>query len=125
MITALRNPLRDARGFSVVEMLLVFTILAVAILPLAAVQFQSRYQVSEAQRQTRATQIALAQIERARMVGFANAAGDTLDIPPFRATTRVVADPANPFLQEIQVTVSWNFRGEDQELVMAGKQASR
>ena len=34
-------------------------------------------------------------------------------------------DPANPFLQEIQVTVSWNFRGEEQELVMAGKQASR
>ena len=117
--------LRDQRGFSVIEMLLVFTILAVAVLPLAAVQFQSRHQVSEAQRQSRATQIALAQIERARMVGFANAVGDTLNDPPFVSTTQVVADPVNPFLQEIQVTVSWNFRGEDRELVMAGKQASR
>lgn len=125
MSEKLRTVHRDQRGFSVIEMLLVFTILAVAVLPLAAVQFQSRHQVSEAQRQSRATQIALAQIERARMVGFANAVGDTLNDPPFVSTTQVVPDPVNPFLQEIQVTVSWNFRGENRELVMAGKQASR
>ena len=115
----------DERGFSVVEMLLVFTILAVAMLPLAAVQFQSRHQVSEAQRHTQATQIAQAQIERARMLGFGAAAGDTLHEPPFTVISQVVPDPANPFLQEIQVTVQWPVDGETREIVLAGKQAAR
>lgn len=112
-------------GFTVVEMLIVFSLLAVTLIPLATVQFQARHQVSEAELQTRATQIALARIERARTLGFANSVGDTLVDPPFTAATAVVADPANTFLEEIQVTVTWSYRGRDRQLVLAGKLAQR
>lgn len=116
---------RGDAGFSIVEMLIVFSILAVAMLPLAAVQFGSRHQISEAERQSQAVQIAQAQIERTRMVGFANAAGDTLFDPPFTAVTTVVPDPANPFLQEIQVTVLWTYGSQARNLTLASKQAAR
>jgi prepilin-type N-terminal cleavage/methylation domain-containing protein len=112
-------------GFTMVEMLIVFSLLAITLIPLATVQFQARHQVSEAELQTRATQIAMGRIERARTLGFANATGDTLLDPPFTASTRVVADPVNPFLQEVQVTVTWRYRGNDRRLVLAGKLAAR
>lgn len=117
--------LRDQRGISIVEMLLVFTVLSIAMLPLAAVQFGSRREVAEAQRESQAMQIALQQIERARMVGFGEAAGDSLHDPPFVAVTQVVPDPVNPFLEEVQVRVTWNRGTEERELVVAGKQAPR
>lgn len=112
-------------GFTMVEMLIVFSLLAITLIPLATVQFQARHQVSEAELQTRATQIAMGRIERARTLGFANATGDTLLESPFTASTRVVADPVNPFLQEVQVTVTWSYRGNDRQLVLAGKLAAR
>lgn len=117
--------LRDQRGVSVVEMLLVFTVLAVAMLPLAAVQFGSRREVAEARKESQAMQIALAQIERARMLGFGEAAGDSLHDPPFTAVTTVVPDPVNPFLEEVQVRVTWTRGADERELVVAGKQAPR
>lgn len=117
--------LRDQRGVSVVEMLLVFTVLAIAMLPLAAVQFGSRREISQARTESQAMQIALAQIERARMLGFGEAAGDSLHEPPFTAVTRVVPDPANPFLEEVQVRVTWIRGDQERELVVAGKQAPR
>ena len=120
-----RKVLGNQDGISVVEMLLVFTLLAVAMLPLASVQFESRREVAEARRESQAMQIALTQIERARMLGFGEAAGDSLHDPPFTAVTSVVPDPANPFLEEVQVRVTWSRGSEERELVVAGKQAPR
>ena len=106
-------------------MLLVFTVLAVAMLPLASVQMSSRREVSEARRESQAMQIALEQIERARMLGFGQAAADSLVESPFVAVTSIVPDPVNPFLEEIQVRVTWTYGDDERELVVAGKQAPR
>jgi Tfp pilus assembly protein PilV len=115
----------DESGFSIVEMLIVFSILAIAMLPLTAVQLGSRHQITEAERQSQAVQIAQAQIERAKASGFAAASGDTLVDPPFTAVTRVVPDAVSPFLQEIQVTVQWDYGDEPRTLTVASKQAAR
>lgn len=116
---------RDASGFSIVEMLVVFTVLAVALLPLASIQFRARQEISESMRQGQANQLALDQIERLRAAGFANAQADTGTTGPFDWTVQVAADPANPFLQELQVQVQWTYNGQDRTLTMASKQAAR
>ena len=115
----------DDRGFSVIELLIVFSVLAVAMIPLAAIQFGSRQEVGEAERMSQATQIAVSQIELARAQGFGAAVADTLTQDPFTAVTQVIADPANPFLQEVQVTVAWTDAGGARQVVMAGKRALR
>ena len=114
------------RGFSIVELLLVFAIVGIAMIPLAGVQFGSSRQITDAERMTEATQIALSSIERVKMAGFnAAALGDTLSEPPFTAVTTVVPDSANPFLEEIRVRVTWDQRGAEREVVMAVKQSAR
>jgi len=117
--------LGDERGFSVVEMLIVFTVLAVAMLPLASVQFGARQQVSESLRQSQAVQLAASEIERVRSQGFENAVGDTASVDVFTYRTRIVPDAANPFLQEIQVQVAWQYGNEARSLTLASKQAAR
>lgn len=115
----------DEQGFSVVEMLIVFTVLAVAMLPLASVQFGARQQVSESLRQSQAVQLAASEIERVRSQGFENASGDTAAVDVFTYATTIVPDANNPFLQEIQVQVAWQYGNEQRSLVLASKQAAR
>ena len=117
--------LQDQRGFSVIEMLIVFTVLAVAMLPLASVQFGARQQVSESLRQSQAVQIAASEIERVRTQGFNNAVGDTATAEVFSYVTTIVPDQNNPFLQEVQVQVFWQYGDEQRTLTMASKQAAR
>jgi prepilin-type N-terminal cleavage/methylation domain-containing protein len=117
--------LRSKRGFSLIEMMAVFTILAVAILPLASIQFRARRQISESMREGQATQLAHDLIEGARAAGFATALPDSATTGVFDYVVNLVPDPANPFLQEIQVSVSWEYEGATQQLTMASKQASR
>ena len=119
------NAANAPRPESPLRSLLVFTILAVAIIPLASVQFRSRTQISEAERQSQAVQIAQAMLERTKMRGFNNAQPDTLVRPPFVAISNVVPDAANPFLQEIQVSVNWSYGAEPRALTIATKQAAR
>ncbi len=120
-----RQPRSGEEGFSIIEILVVFSVLAVAMIPLAAVQFSSRQEVGRAERLTGAAQLAYAQIETARAAGFGNAVNDTLMAAPYTAVTRVAADPVNPFLEEVQVTVSWTDRGGDRSITLAGKLARR
>lgn len=113
------------RGFSIVEMLAVFTVLAVALLPLASIQFRARQEISQAMRESQATQLAQDLIERARGQGFANAAPDSAMQGVFSYQVGVVPDAANQFLQEIQVSITWEYDGQTQQLIMASKQAAR
>ena len=116
---------RNHEGFSIIEMLIVFTVVAVALLPLASIQFQSREQINEAARQARALQIAQGEIERVKMLGFAAATGDSVTIDQYSFATIVVPDPANPFMQEVRTTVTWRYGGEDHSITLASKQAAR
>lgn len=108
---ARRSPKRFAdkrirqAGFSIVEMLLVFVLIAVAVIPLATVQFYSRREVSEASRHSRAVQLAQASLERMRARGFGQAAPDTVQTGVFTAAADVVQ--LSPTLEELRVTVSW------------------
>lgn len=116
---------RGQKGFSIVEMLAVFTVLAVALLPLASIQFRARQEISQSMRESQATQLAQDLIERTRGQGFANAAPDSSTQGVFTYAVNVVPDATNPFLQEIQVTISWDYEGATQQLTMASKQAAR
>ena len=115
----------DNRGFSTIEILAVFTILAVALIPLVSIQMRARQQISESQREAQANQLAVDQIERIRAGGFANAAPDSGSTEHFEWNVAVTQDPDNQFLQEIQVRVDWSYGGEDRTLTLASKQASR
>ena len=113
------------RGFSVVELLIVLTLVGIAMIPLAGIQFGSRQQVTESERMSEATQIATSRIEAAKLAGFGSAAADTLSETPFVAVTRIVPDVTNPFLEEIEVTVSWSYGGRDRDIVMSAKRSAR
>jgi Tfp pilus assembly protein PilV len=106
-------------------MLVVFTVLALAMLPLASIQMRSRHQINEASRETQALQLAQAQIERVKMMGFNAAVGDSATVGPFSYNTRVVPDPVNPFLSEIRTTVVWSYGGDDRSITLASKLAAR
>ena len=120
-----RQSSRATRGFSIVEMLVVFTVLGVALLPLASIQFRARQEISESMRQTQANQLALDQIERLRAAGFANAQADSGSTGPFEWQVDVAPDPGNPFLQELQVQVQWTYNDQPRSLTVASKQAAR
>ena len=125
MYQDLLNPAQNEKGFSVIEMLLVFTVVALAMMPLASIQFSSRQQITEADRQTGALQVAQERIERARMAGFENAVPDSGQVGMYSFVTTVTPDPSNPFLQEIETTVTWQYGGEQRNVTLASKQAAR
>ena len=70
LLTSLhRRIVDDSSGFSVVEMLLVFTLVGLAMIPMAAIQFSSRREVSKADRMSLATEVAMSQVERVKLDG--------------------------------------------------------
>ena len=117
--------LRRNDGFSLIEALIVLTVLALAMLPLASTQFSSRRTIAQADRQTQAMQVAVEQIERARMGGFGTAIADTIHDGDFVVFTQVVADTTNPFLEEVQIVVNWDAPTGPQNLVVSSKRAGR
>ena len=117
--------LRSNDGFSLIETLIVLTVLALAMLPLASTQFSSRRTIAQADQQTQAMQVAVEQIERARMSGFGSAIADTIHDGEFLVLTQVVADTMNPFLEELQIVVNWESPTGPQNLVVSSKRAGR
>jgi type II secretory pathway pseudopilin PulG len=118
------HPKREG-GFSLIEALIVLTVLALAMLPLASTQFSSRRTITRADQQTQAMQVAVEQIERARMGGFGAAVPDTMQEGDYVIVTQVVADTTNPFLEEVQIVVNWNDASGPQSLTVATKRADR
>lgn len=117
-------PAKEA-GFSLIEVLVVLTVLGLAMMPLASTQFNSRRAITQADRQSQAMQVAIEQIERARMSGFGAAVADSVTIGEYEVLTQLVPDGANPFLEEVRVTVQWTAEGGPKSLFIAGKRAAR
>lgn len=122
-----RTPTRPhgESGFSIVEIMIVFAILGVAMIPLASIQLQSRHQISEAERQSQAVQLAQAQLERIKMAGFESAVADTTDLGAFTRISSAQPDPVNPFLRELSVEVQWVYNGNPRSVLLAAKQSAR
>ena len=122
---ASRRHAKSQGGFSLVETLIVLTVLSIAMLPLASTQFNSRRTITKADRQTHAMQIAVEQVERARMSGFGAAIQDTLQDGDYKVFMQVVPDTLNPFLEELQIVVNWDSDSGPQTLVLSSKRAGR
>jgi len=116
---------RGDDGFSLIEALIVLTVLALAMLPLASTQFNSRRTITQADLQTQAMQVAVEQIERARMGGFGSAIADTIQDGDFLVLTQVLPDSTNPFLEEVQIVVNWESSRGPQALVVSSKRSDR
>jgi prepilin-type N-terminal cleavage/methylation domain-containing protein len=126
ILERIQNRIRSSQaGFSIVEMMIVFAIVGVAMIPLASVQFKSRHQITEAERQSQAAQIAQARLERIKMGGFNSAAIDTVQQGVFTLTSSAQLDAVNPFLREINVQVTWEYNGGPRVVTLAAKQSSR
>jgi len=122
---ASRRHSKSQNGFSLVETLVVLTVLGIAMLPLASTQFNSRRVITKADRQTQAMQIAVEQVERARMGGFGAAIQDTIQDGEYQIFMQVVPDTLNPFLEELQIVVNWETDSGPQTLVLSSKRAGR
>jgi type II secretory pathway pseudopilin PulG len=114
----------DRTGFSVVEMLIVFTIVGIAMIPMAAIQFSSRREVAQADRMSQATELALSQLELIKLEGFDAAVPDTAEIDDYMLITSVVPDSTNPFLREVAVRVEWPAPGGTRDVTMATMQSA-
>lgn len=114
----------DRTGFSVVEMLIVFTIVGIAMIPMAAIQFSSRREVAQADRMSQATELALSQLELIKLEGFAAAVPDTAEIDDYMLITSVVPDSTNPFLREVAVRVEWTAPDGVRDVTMATMQSA-
>lgn len=107
------------------EMLLVFTVVGVALIPLAAIQFSSRNEVSQADRMSLATEIAVSRLEEIKFEGFGSTVPETLQADDdYTIITTVVPDTLNPFLRELTVRVVWETVGGERDVTMAALQSA-
>jgi len=101
-------------GVTLIELMFVVLILAIGILPIAAIQAQSHRDIYESGQRTRALNIANMQMERVRNVGFANAAADSGSVGVFGWNTQI--QPQSFGLNAVTVTVQWP-EGDDTEVI--------
>ena len=120
----LRRTLIADTGFSVVEMLLVFTIVGIAMIPMAAIQFSSRREVAQADRMSQATELAVSRLEFVKLEGFASAPDDTVEIDGYTLITSVLPDSTNPFLREISVRATWETPAGERDVRVAAMQSA-
>ncbi len=117
----LRGRLRGAGaargGFSLVEIMIVMTILAVGVIPIAVVQHQARREVVEADRHTEAIALAQAQLERLKGLGFGNAVNQNGVQGTFTWQAQVVNVSAG--LDRLDVTVTWNTANTAETLTVS------
>ena len=123
--------LRQNGGFSIIEMLMVFAIVGIAMLPLAGIQFGSREAVNEASRHSEAVIIAQTSLEGMRAVGFGNVLPDTVTTGNFlvMSAAQQFIDPGTglpaPFVEELQVTVAWQDGADPRSITLSCLQAQR
>lgn len=122
---------KQEAGFSLVETLVVFVLVAIALLPLAGVQLTSRRAVDEAQRYGEAVEVAQARLEQLRATGFGNAVTDSTSQGRFNVLTAVQAE-VNPNtgipsteLERLSVTVQWVEKGDTLSVALTGLRADR
>ncbi len=104
-------------GFSLVEILMVLMILTVGIIPLAVIQHRARREVVASDMYTRSLNVAQAQLERVKGMGFANAASDSGVTDSIQWTVRV--SNVSFGLNRVEVTATWLGGGGNQTLTVA------
>lgn len=122
---------RQEGGFSLVEVLLVFVLVGVALMPLAGVQINSRRAVDEAQRYGEAVALAQTQLEQLRVTGFGVATADSLSDGPFTILTVIGPEidqgtgVASTELERLNVQVRWVEKGDTLSVNLTGLRADR
>jgi len=117
-------------GFSLVEVLIVFVLVGVALMPLAGVQLSSRRAVDEAQRYGEAVALAQTQLEQLRATGFGAAVADSVQNGPFTVLTSVTPElngsglPSTD-LERLSVRVRWTEKGDALSVELTGLRADR
>ncbi len=101
-------------GFTLVELMVAVLLIAIGILPIAAVQTRSTRDVVGTGLNTRALSIAQGQMEVARAAGFTAAKTDSGQSSVFNWKTNVTT--VSPGLLRVEVTVAWNEQGTPRSL---------
>jgi prepilin-type N-terminal cleavage/methylation domain-containing protein len=118
-------------GFSLVEIMIVLSLVGLALIPLSGIQFGSRRTVVAADRYYEAVTIAQENLEEMRASGFNNAVADTFVVNGFTIATSAdpYLDPDTgvnlPSVEQLRVAVSWNDRGDTRTINLDCLQAER
>lgn len=109
-----RDESSDEAGFSLVELMVAVILIAIGILPIAAVQSGSTRDVVATGQHTRALSVAQGQMEVARAAGFGVAATDSgqTGVYSWRTDVNTVATG----LVQVDVTVTWTEQGTPRTL---------
>jgi Tfp pilus assembly protein PilV len=99
---------------TLIELMIVLVIIAIGILPIAAVQTNSGRDVVATGQHTRALAIAQGQMEVARAAGFTAVQPDSGQVDGFNWKTEVAT--VSPGLVRVDVTVAWTEQGAPQSL---------
>ena len=110
MISCIRNN----KGVTMVELIVVLIVLAVGIIPIAIVQTRANRDVFHSGQRTEALQVGHLHMERAKSLGFTNAVSDSGTAGPYTWQTDV--QPAGFGLSEVTVTIQW-MEGADQRQI--------
>jgi prepilin-type N-terminal cleavage/methylation domain-containing protein len=110
-----RAPIYNAKGFTLVEVLVSLACMAICFVAVWALHFSSVRMDSRNQQETDAINVATSELERLRAKaqedGFASfvAEGNANDVPvqPFTLDRTIVADAALPWRATVIVTVRW------------------
>ena len=116
-------PARNDEGFSLVEILMVLMILTVGIIPLAVIQHHSRKEVIEADIYSRSMNLAQAEMERVKGLGFGNALSDSGTVDNIQWVVRV--NNAGFGLERIEVSTTWTGGGGAQTITLVDMMSMR
>ncbi len=124
MTSEVRPPAgRDTAGMTLIEIMVALVILAVGVLALAGVQTRSSSDVYATGRRSRALEVAQAQVEMTRGVGFELVVPDSGQTDGFNWRTDV--DSVQVGLKHVCVTVSWSEAGVPLAMQLNSMVASR
>jgi Tfp pilus assembly protein PilV len=110
-------------GFSLVEILMVLMILTVGIIPLAVIQHHARKEVQEADAYSQTVNVAQAQMERIKGLGFNNAASDSGQVGDINWVAQV--SNVSFGLERVVVTSTWTGGGGNQTVTIVDLMSMR
>jgi prepilin-type N-terminal cleavage/methylation domain-containing protein len=119
----MRATVHNEKGFSLVEVMVVMIMLAVAIIPMATLQTRSNNHIFRSVQRTEALEIAQSRMERIKAGGFADAVPDSGLVDNF--TWRVDVQDVGIGLRSVSVTVQWQVYGFHRSVEVDNLMSSR
>ena len=120
---SIKKLLKNNQGISLIEVIVVLVIIAIGVLPIAAVQSGSSRDVVKSGQRTRALNIAQNQMEQTRNVGFNMAASDSGMVDSYGWATTVTSEGVG--LNRVSVTVTWQEGSAPRSLTLDNFLSSR